>query len=137
MNPLLVTAAIIEHGGRILITLRRQDTHYSGYWEFPGGKMEPGEDPVSCVARELKEELDIAVRVNGIYDVIYHRYPEQTVMVLAYRCEWIGGEIADLEVAGHSWVLPAELIGYRLLPADLPLAERIAKEHVITDSAGI
>lgn len=137
MNPLLVTAAIIEHDDKILITLRRQDAPYPGYWEFPGGKLEPDEDPVTCVVRELKEELDIEVRVSGIYDVIHHRYPEQTVLVLAYRCEWLSGEIADLEVAGHSWVLPAELTGYRLLPADFPLAERIAKEHASADTAGI
>lgn len=129
MYPLLVTAAIIENNGRILLTQRRQGTPYPGYWEFPGGKMEPDEDPASCVVRELMEELGIETRVNGIYDVIHHRYPERTVLVLAYRCEWVGGEIADLEVAAHEWVLPEELTGYQLLPADLPLAERLEKER--------
>lgn len=137
MYPLLVTAAVLMHEGRLLITLRRPDAPYPGHWEFPGGKMEPDEDPVSCIVREMKEELGIDVSVSGIYDVVHHRYPERTVLVIAYRCEWIGGEIADLDVAAHSWVLPDELIRYRLLPADLPLAERIAKEHRRADSPGV
>ena len=128
MNPLLVTAAIIRHGGRFLLTRRRSDVPYPDYWEFPGGKLEPDEAPMDCVVRELMEELGISVRVNGIYDVVFHRYPERTVLVIAYRCDWIAGEIKDLEVAAHEWVKPDELVHYRLLPADMPLAARLAKE---------
>lgn len=128
MFPLLVTAAIIEHGGKILLARRRATSPYPLLWEFPGGKVEPGEDPLDCVVREIREELAITIAVDGIYDVIYYRYPERTVLVLAYRCRWLRGEMADLEVAEHCWVNPADLTGYQLLPADIPLAERISRE---------
>lgn len=135
MLPLIVTAALIEHDGNILLTRRRADVPYPHYWEFPGGKLEPAEDPRSCIAREIWEELGITVTVGPVYDVIYHRYPERTVLVLVYRCHWTAGEIADLQVAEHHWVLPADIASYRLLPADQPLAERIGKEFAHADTS--
>ena len=76
MNPLLVTAAIIEHEGKILLAKRKPDAPYPLMWEFPGGKLEPLEDPRDCIVREVLEELGIDVKVERVYDVIYHRYPE-------------------------------------------------------------
>ncbi|KAF0217554.1 MAG: NUDIX hydrolase MutT [Geobacteraceae bacterium] len=128
MYPLLVTAAIIEHDRNILLTRRRLNVPYPLLWEFPGGKVEPMENPLDCVVREIREELAIEIAVEGIYDVVYYRYPERTVLVLAYRCSWLSGEIADLEVAEHCWVKPAEILSFQLLPADIPLAERICRE---------
>lgn len=134
---LLVTAALLRHDNRVLLTKRREDAPYPGYWEFPGGKVEADEDPMRCVERELMEELGITVRANGIYDVLFHRYPERTVLVLVYRCEWLAGDIRDLEVAAHQWVAPKELGTYRLLPADVPLAERLVREFDDADTAGL
>lgn len=128
MYPLLVTAAIIEHNGLILLTRRKPDAPYPLLWEFPGGKVEPEEHPEACIVREVREELAMEVAVEGIYDVIYYRYPERAVMVLAYRCTWTGGELQELDVAGHRWVAPAEVPAFDLLPADIPLAARIARE---------
>ncbi len=128
MFPLLVTAAIIFHDGKVLLTRRKADVPYPHLWEFPGGKVEPAEDPRDCVVREIREELAIEVAVTGIYDVIYHRYPERAVLVLAYRCEWLSGDIADLDVAEHCWVLPCDIVRFHLLPADIPLAEKICGE---------
>ena len=130
MFPLLVTAAIIIHEDRLLLTRRRADVLYPLLWEFPGGKVEPEEDPRDCIVRELKEELAMDIAVTGIYEVVYHRYPERPVLVLAYRCIWLSGEIIDLDVAEHRWVLPCEVRGYDLLPADVVLAERICTEFI-------
>ena len=135
MHPLLVTAAIIIHDGRLLITRRKADVPYPLLWEFPGGKVEPGEDPRDCMVREIREELGIEVAVSGIYEVIYHRYPERPVLVLAFRCEWLGGEIIDLDVMEHRWTLPGDLMQFPLLPADIPLAEKICGELADADSA--
>ena len=135
MYPLLVTAAIIEHQGKFLLTRRRGDAPYPLFWEFPGGKLEREEDPRDCVVREIREELAIDISVDGIYEVIYHRYPERTVLVLAYRCRWLAGEIVDLEVAEHCWARPEELTQFRLLPADVPLAERICREFGNADTS--
>ena len=128
MYPLLVTAAIIVHDGKVLLTRRRPDAPYPLLWEFPGGKVELDEDPQECVIRELREELDIVVSVDKIYDVVYYRYPERTVLIMAYACRWIEGDIKELDVAGHSWVEPAKLMDFPLLPADVALAERIGRE---------
>lgn len=137
MYPLLVAAAIIEDQGRVLLTRRRDGVPYPLFWEFPGGKVELSEDPRDCIVREIREELAIDVAVEGIYDVIYHRYPERTVLVMAYRCRWLAGEITNLEVSEHCWVKPSELKEFKLLPADVPLAERICREFGHEDTSSI
>lgn len=133
MYPLLVTAAIIDHDGKFLMTRRKSDVPYPLLWEFPGGKVEQDEDPQDGVVREIMEELAIEVSVTGIYDVIYYRYPERTVLVLAYRCRWLKGEVMDIEVDEHRWVAPCEVGKLELLPADRPLAERICREFADED----
>jgi 8-oxo-dGTP diphosphatase len=137
MYPLLVSAAVIVHHGKVLLTRRRADAPYALFWEFPGGKVEPMEDPSVCIVRELREELAIEVAVESIYDVVYHRYPERTVLVLAYRCIWTGGEIIYLDVAEHRWVSPESLLDFELLPADIPLAERIRRDFAHESPAGL
>ncbi len=135
MFPLLVTAAIIMQGGKILLTRRKADVPYPLLWEFPGGKVEAEEDPRDCIVREIREELAIEVAVSGIYEVIYHRYPERAVLVMAYRCRWLSGEIVDLDVSEHCWALPRDLARFQLLPADIPLAEKIRAELADADSS--
>ena len=135
MSTLLVAAAIIVDGGKFLLARRKADVPYPLLWEFPGGKLEAGEDPKDCVIREIREELAIEITVTGIYDAIFHRYPERDVLVLAYLCRWASGEIRDLEVTEHRWVLPGEVGTFDLLPADIPLARRIALEFGNGDSA--
>jgi len=129
MLPLLVTAAVITHEGRLLIARRKADVPYPLLWEFPGGKVEKNEDPRDCVVRELREELDIDITVDGIYDVVYYRYPERPVLVLAYSCRWTGGTVRNLDVTEHYWAIPDELPAFDFLPADLPLIERLVREH--------
>lgn len=128
MLPLIVTAAIIEHEGKILLTKRRADAPYPLLWEFPGGKLEREEHPEACIVREVKEELAMEVTVEGVYDVIYYRYPERPVLVLAYRCKWLAGELQEVDVAGHYWALPSDIGSFELLPADVPLAEKIFRD---------
>jgi 8-oxo-dGTP diphosphatase len=134
MLPLLVTAALIEHEGKILLARRRADASYPLFWELPGGKLEPHEDPRDGIVREILEELGITISAGPVYDVVYYCYPERPVLVLVYRCHWTAGEITDLEVAEHRWVTPAEIMGYRLLPADIQLAERISREFAHADT---
>ena len=135
MPTLLVAAAIIEYGGKILLARRKADSPYPLLWEFPGGKLEPGEDPKDCVTREIREELAIEIAVERIFDVIFYRYPERSVLVLAYHCRWLSGEIQDLEVAEHCWAFPADVMNFELLPADISLAQRISEEFGHGDSA--
>lgn len=126
MQPLIVTAAILEEGGRILITRRPDNCRHAGLWEFPGGKLEPGESPAEALARELREELDLSVTVGAIFDVVYHRYEWGPLLLLAYRCRAEHLHIRDLQVAEHRWVPPTDLADFPFLPADRPLLAKLA-----------
>ncbi|PLX95562.1 MAG: (deoxy)nucleoside triphosphate pyrophosphohydrolase [Desulfuromonas sp.] len=126
-TPLLVTAAIIEQQGRVLVTRRPADKRHPLAWEFPGGKMEADETPEQALQRELQEELAIEVVVESIFDVAFYRYDWGAVLILAYRCRWENGAIKHLEVDDHRWVTAAELGEMQMLPADQPLVERLQR----------
>ena len=77
MRTVIVVAAVVVEGNKVLLTQRKRGTHLAGAWEFPGGKVEPGEDPRAALRRELDEELGIDVSVGEIVDVTFHRYAGQ------------------------------------------------------------
>lgn len=128
MQPLLVTAAIIEHDARVLVTKRPATGRQGGMWEFPGGKLEPGESPAQALERELLEELDLPVTVGTIFDVVYHRYDWGPILLLAYRCHPAHLHIHNLQVAEHRWLEPRKLEDLPFLPADGPLVARLVAE---------
>ncbi len=97
-------------------------------WEFPGGKVEPGEAPAVALAREVKEELGCDVEVGRIYEVVFHAYPAFDLVMLVYSCHVIGGAPQPVAVAEIAWIAPVDLPGLELLPADYPLARRLAAE---------
>jgi 8-oxo-dGTP diphosphatase len=123
--PLLVTAAVIFDGDKVLITRRPDGKRHPGFWEFPGGKVDPGESPEQALCREIREELDAEVQVNGIYEVVYHRYDWGPVLILAYDCKLLTDTLRDFGVAEHRWVLPRELMNFKILPADQPIIDRL------------
>lgn len=116
--PLLVAAAVVLRGGKVLLTRRMKGVHLADLWEFPGGKLEPGESPEAAVVRECHEELGVEVRVRDIMDVTFHRYPGKDVLLLFYECELVRGEIQHLGVADHAWVEPHAVPDHPLPPAD-------------------
>ena len=128
-RTLVVAGLIVGDDGRILITQRRADQALGGQWEFPGGKVEPGEAPVAALARELREELGVAASVGRIWDVLFHAYPEFDLVMLVYVCR-INGAPRAVEVADLAWVAPRDLAGWDILPADRPLVERLGVEGV-------
>jgi 8-oxo-dGTP diphosphatase len=121
----VVAGLIRDGGGRILLSKRRADQAMGGLWEFPGGKIEDGESPTEALARELREELGCGATIGRIDDVVFHRYDDFDLLMLVYACT-LEGEPRAVEVAELAWVAPAELLGYDLLPADVPLCERLA-----------
>ena len=123
--PVLVVAAVCIDGGRVLLTQRPDGTHLAGKWEFPGGKMEPGESPEEALAREMREECGVVVEVGEALDVTYWRYPRKSVLLLFYRARIVEGEVQHLGVAGHVWVEGDALDGYDLPPADARVVARI------------
>jgi 8-oxo-dGTP diphosphatase len=125
---LLVVAALIARDGRLLISRRRVDQAMPNLWEFPGGKVEAGESPQVALAREVQEELGCEVEVGRIDEVVFHDYPAFDLYMLVYRCRIVAGEPSACAVAEIAWVDPTLLPGLDLLPADLPLARRLAEE---------
>jgi 8-oxo-dGTP diphosphatase len=125
VQPLIVTAAIIRHAGRVLVTQRPATARHGGLWEFPGGKLEADETPAAALQRELREELDLAVTVDDIFAVVHHRYDWGPVLILAYCCTPTHLRVRNLQVAAHRWARPDELSALPFLPADQPLIERL------------
>jgi 8-oxo-dGTP diphosphatase len=128
----LVVAALCRDGaGRILLTQRRADQPMGLLWEFPGGKVEPGEPPVDALVREISEELGCGARVGRIEEVVFHAYDDFDLYMLVYACT-LEGEPRPVEVAQLAWVPPPELTQYQVLPADVALVERLAREAVLS-----
>ncbi|MCX7694166.1 MAG: (deoxy)nucleoside triphosphate pyrophosphohydrolase [Caloramator sp.] len=127
---IIVTAAVIENEGKILITQRKKGKKGGLLWEFPGGKLEEGETPEECIIREIKEELNIDIEVIDIFDVVFHRYTEFNMLMLVYRCRLKGGEITAKEVEDFRWVTPLELNDYNFLEADVGVVEKIITKNM-------
>jgi mutator protein MutT len=121
-QPVVVIAAVIERDGRLLVTRRLEGTHLSGYWEFPGGKCEPGESHESCLQRELVEELDITAHVGTEILVTEHSYPARTVRLHFRECR-IDGEPKAMLGQEMRWITRQEIGGLAFPDADRELIE--------------
>jgi 8-oxo-dGTP diphosphatase len=126
-TTVLVAAGVLSREGRILAARRKRGSHLGGHWEFPGGKIEPDESPEECLVRELSEEIGVRVRAREILEVVFHRYPEKSVLLLFYRCELVDGEPRPLECDEVRWVSLADLPSLNWAPADIPFVERLAR----------
>lgn len=127
MLPLIVTAAVIRDGDAILITRRPQESRHGGMWEFPGGKLDANETPQECLRREVLEELGLEVAVESIFEIAYHRYEWGPVLILAFECRPLKGEIRHIGISDHRWVSPEEMPLYDILPADRPIIAKLLK----------
>jgi len=118
-------------GEQILVTQRTAQQPMPLKWEFPGGKIEPGETPEEALRRELHEELAVRVEVGKIYEVLAHSYPSFDLLMLVYPCRLVGEGNPELrEVADMAWVKPLEMRAFDILEADAPLVERLIEEGV-------
>lgn len=120
---MIVTCAIIKHEGRYLICRRAAGQNLAGYWEFPGGKMEPGETVEECLERELFEELGIRTRVSKVVAVTDIPGKGKNYRLMALQTELLGGK---LELTVHDaveWVSREDLEKYKLAPADKDISK--------------
>jgi len=125
-NVIVVLAAVIERDGRFLVTRRLKDTHLSGYWEFPGGKCEAGESLDACLARELREELEVEAHVGEEMLVTTHAYAERSVELHFFRCD-LQGEPRPVLGQEMRWVPREELATLEFPPADAELIQQLTR----------
>ena len=125
MKTVIVTAALILEQGKILITQRRKDSSHGLLWEFPGGKVEEGEDPRQALQRELKEELDVEVKVGMLFDAVFYTYPEYPILLLVYRCRVGKGSLEPIGCHDLRWVTLGELEELAMPPADDPIRKHL------------
>jgi len=123
-----VAAALIFRNGRLLITQRHADAHLGGLWEFPGGKREPHETFEACLIRELREELGIEVAVGDLVESLTHAYPEKTVHLKFYCCQWRRHEPRPLGCPAFKWVTAAELLAHAFPAADARLLAKLQQK---------
>ena len=124
---LVAACALIDADGRVLIAQRPQGKSMAGLWEFPGGKVEPGEQPEQCLIRELKEELGITVREECLAPLTFasHSYPDFHLLMPLYVCRRWEGIVTAQEQQALKWVRPGELKNYPMPPADEPLISHL------------
>ncbi|EDX81540.1 NTP pyrophosphohydrolase [Brevundimonas sp. EAKA] len=120
---LVVAVALIDVDGRVLIAKRPQGKSLAGLWEFPGGKVEPGERPEAALIRELREELGIEVSESCLAPFVFasHAYDSFHLLMPLYLCRRWDGVVAAREHDALAWVKPDKLSAYPMPPADEPL----------------
>ena len=123
---IIVTSAVIRDGGSYFVTRRHQGVHLEGYWEFPGGKCEPGEPLDQCLVREIREELDVQVLVGRELLACTHEYPERVVELHFFECR-LEGEPRPMLGQEMRWVPQAELRSLQFPPADDELIELLER----------
>lgn len=116
-----VTAAVIERNGKILIAQRKQGDALSGKWEFPGGKIEPGETPEQCLRRELMEEFGVDTKIGQFICSSKFEYKHLPIELLVYRATHISGEYKLNDHDRIEWVVLSDLGKYDFASADIPV----------------
>lgn len=124
MKTVKVVAAIIIHENKIFATQRGYGEFKDG-WEFPGGKIEPGETPQEALVREIKEELDIEIEVKDFLETVEYDYPEFHLSMDCFFCTIKSGELVLKEHEAAKWLTVETLDGVDWLPADQGLVEGI------------
>ena len=126
MKHIEVVAGIIKDGDKIFATQRGYGEFKDG-WEFPGGKMEPGETPQQALARELKEELAIDVNVGDFLCTVDYDYPIFHLTMHCFYCSVTGGELTLLEHEAAKWLKTTELHSVNWLPADVEVVAALER----------
>ena len=116
-----VVAAVIERDGKILVARRRKDIRFGGLWEFPGGKLEAGEDPERGLERELREEFNVQTRVEGLLTSVPYHSPTLSIELLAYKVVHVSGEFRPVDHDEIRWVEPAGLDESAFTEPDRPV----------------
>lgn len=126
MKNIHVVAAVIEQDGKIFATQRGYGD-YKDWWEFPGGKMEPGESPEEALVREIREELDTEISVGKLITSVEYDYPKFHMLMDCFMCNIVSGDLKLLEHEAARWLSADELWDVKWLPSDIRVIEEIEK----------
>lgn len=127
---ILVTCAIIEHDGKVLCAQRSETMNLPFRWEFPGGKVEEGEDLESCLKREIKEELGVELNVNERLPSSRHKYSDQNLIeLIPFRCSLQTSEIDLKEHSRIEWATVQELSNFDWAEADIPIVQNYIQKY--------
>ncbi len=124
MKTIEVAAAIITHNGRVFATQRGYGEFKDG-WEFPGGKMEPGETPQQALVREIQEELDTEIEVGELVETVEYDYPGFHLTMHCFLCTICSGALVLKEHEAARWLTREELDDVDWLPADVKVVEKL------------
>jgi len=113
-----VVAALVERDGRYLITQRRDNAVLPRLWDFPGGRVEPGESDQTALAREVKERLGASVRVGQLISFVNHPYERYAVDLYLYECDLLDQRLTCRAVKDYAWVTSEEMERYSFTPVD-------------------
>ncbi|RQD69545.1 MAG: 8-oxo-dGTP diphosphatase MutT [Tindallia sp. MSAO_Bac2] len=119
----IVTAAIIINNNKVMIARRGKNQKLAGKWEFPGGKLKPGESMEDCLIRELKEELNLTVEISGYFGESIYQYGQELIKLVVYYVNWKDGEPVLNFHDKVKWVDKDELSEYDFSPADIPFVK--------------
>jgi|SRR5271157_783881 len=126
-KPINVVCAIIEHNGKILLGKRSAPRQHAGFWELPGGKIDPGETAQNALSREIMEELGVTIEAGRRLSIIVHEYETHAVRLIPFMCRITKGTIKPLEYQETAWINPATKIELPLLPPDYAILEEFAR----------
>jgi len=119
----VVTAAIIQDQGRFFLARRGPGEKLAGLWEFPGGKVEPGETLQECLKREIKEELGVEAIVGNVVTESHFKYEHGEILLVALQTEIMGKDIKLSVHDREDWLFPEQILALELAPADIPIAK--------------
>lgn len=137
-TPVLVVAvALIDFNGRVLLQRRLVGSEHGGLWEFPGGKVEPGESPQAALLREIEEELGIRLDAQALVPLSFAsdleppQPPRRALVILLYTCRTWQGEAECRDGEEIAWFAPGEIAGLAMPPLDYPLAAALTATMTI------
>jgi len=136
MNKIIqVTAAVMLEQQRVLIAQRQAHGWMAGKWEFPGGKIEPGETPEACLQRELQEELDILAEVGALYHRHVHAFAHVTIELITYQAAMQTGPIVLHAHQDYCWAAVSDLPTFDFCEADWPIVAKLVQEFAVASPA--
>lgn len=123
----IVVAAVIQEEKRVLLVRRGPEQKQAGYWEFPGGKLEPGETYSQCIEREIFEELGLIIEAGDQVATSDFEYPNGAIRLVGMLASIKRGTLTLSVHDRYAWALPCELGSYMLAPADIPIANELER----------